>query len=184
MNYNKLIIQILILFAIITLPACSKSKIQEERFIHEEIMNSLFESWKLGAKFNMENIQVHDFVRSGNLNSFIEGDALIFLLPGDICNSCLERELNKFLEWDTSVDKYILGLNTNSNYLSELKRIHPELKGLLLIQNKDFFKGFVLLPHIVFYHHNAGTYLNYGAVKSDINHFDYFKSVIDNLEKL
>ncbi|GHB34186.1 hypothetical protein [Mongoliitalea lutea] len=183
MNIYKLIIRNLILLCLITVAACSRSSIQEERMIYEEVMSSLIESWRLGAKFNLNKIQVHDFVSYRNLNYFIEGDALIFLLPGDTCHSCLDRELNKFLEWDISVDKYILGLNTNNNYLLDLKRRYPEIKGFFVIQNKDDFKNLVLLPHIVFYHHSEGTYLNYGAVKSGINHFNYFKSVVENLEK-
>lgn len=165
------------------LVSCDKPINQEEKFIYEEIMLSMIDSWKLSAVFNVHKINVHDIKSSGSLDTFIKDDALFFLFPGETCNPCLEREFQKFLDWEGDFDKYILGFNANSNYLIELKRNHPEIRDVLFIQNIEIFKGLVTLPHIMFYRKKTGTYLNYAAVKSDINHFDYFKNFIETLNK-
>ena len=181
MNARKLIFQSIILLFFFFIKSCSNPSFQEKRLVSDEVIYSLIETWKFGAKFNLKNVEVHDFEKSALLKNFVKDNALFFVLPGDTCNPCLERELSNFLEWKISLDKYILGLNTRDNYLLELKRNHPELKGVFVIQNIDDFDDLVLLPHIVFYHHSSDTYLNYASVKSNNYHFDFFKVVIENL---
>ena len=141
----------------------------------------MVDSWKLSAVFNIHSIDVHDITSSGSLNTFIKDDALLFLFPGDTCNTCLEKEFQKFLDWEIDIDKYILAFNTNSNYLLELKKNHPEIKNVFFIQNNDIFNDLVKLPYIIYYRQKTDTYVNYAAVKSGINHFDYFKSITENL---
>lgn len=161
--------------------SCNKEKQIDSKY--EDFVYSMVYSWNLTAAFNISLLDVHDFSHAGKLNTFIEDDALFFLFPGETCNSCLDREFNKYLNWETSIEKYILAFNTNTNYLQELKRNHTQIKKVFVVQNELKSFDMVEFPYIVFYRKTTNTYLCYAAVKSDINHFDYFKTLIESLHE-
>lgn len=181
MRINNLLVYFLIICILPFSFSCSEKTVQDEKFLYEEIMNSMINSWRLNAVLNIHFIVVYDFVSSGTLNTFLNDDALFFLLPGETCNSCLEREFQKFLDWDIDLDKYILGYNSNSNYLLELKKNHPEIKNIFVIQDKFILNDWVSYPHIIYFRQKTETYLNYASVKSGVNHFDYFKNIVEPL---
>jgi hypothetical protein len=140
-------------------------------------------SGDLSSVFNLNLVQVQDFSNSDILRSFIADDPLFFLLPVETCNSCLERELQQFLDWKTNTDKFIISFEANNNYLKDLKMDNPEIKGVFVIEKESDFKGIILLPYIIYYNQKSDTYLYYSAVKSEINHFDYFQNIINSAKK-
>jgi hypothetical protein len=106
-------------------------------------------SWELSSVFNLNLVQVQDFSNSDILRSFIADDPLFFLLPVETCNSCLERELQQFLDWKTNTDKFIISFEADNNYLKDLKTNNPEIKSIFVIENESDFKGKILLPYII-----------------------------------
>jgi hypothetical protein len=65
-----------------------------------------------------------------------------------------------------------------------LKTNNPEIKSIVGIENESDFKENILLPYIIYYNQKSDTYLYYSAVKSEINHFDYFQNIINSTKKI
>jgi|GEM_PF-1365637 len=180
-NYRSILFFLASLLFILT--SCTDDKDIDETPVYEELMKSMKSSWELNSVFSFNTVEVHDFSKTGILKTFILDDGLFFILPGDTCNSCLEREFQKFLDWETDLDKFIISFEANNNYLKDLKTDNPEIKGVFVIENESEFRGKISLPYIIYYNQKSDIYLNYSAVKSEINHLDYFQDIINSMTK-
>lgn len=163
--------------------SCTDVKDIDETPVYEELMNSMKSSWELSSVFSFNSVEVHDFSKTGILKTFISDNGLFFIFPRDTCNSCLEREFQKFLDWETDIDKYLIGFEANNNYLKDLKKDNPEIKSVFVIEKESEFKGTILLPYVIYYNQKSDSYLYYSAVKSVINHFDYVQNIINSTNK-
>lgn len=161
--------------------SCTQVNSSEPQFDQEELLGSMMDSWLISSEINFQTLKVHDFSTIGELGSFIDGDAVFFIYPGNTCTSCLEREFQKFVYWELPIDKYILGIDLNSNYLLSLINENPEIKQVFVVEVSPEIKKSILLPYIVFSRTKLNTSISYSAVKSETIHFEYFKSVVESI---
>jgi hypothetical protein len=161
--------------------SCTQVGSSKPELAQEELLGSMIDSWMISSEINFQTLKVHDFSTSGELGNFINRDAVFFVFPGNTCTSCLEREFQKFLDWELLIDKYILGVDLNSNYLLSLINQNPEIRKGFIVDISPEIKKSILLPCIIFRRPNLDTSITYSAVKSESIHFEYFKSVVESI---